>query len=1433
MGGLVTKKAYILAKQDAVHKELSGRFAAFYFLATPHRGSDSAKMLKNLLKVAYDRAYVGDLEPNSEAVQVINDEFRHISAGLELWSFYETQKMKLFSSLIVDPESAVLGYREEKQIPMAADHRTICKFGTPEDSNYAQLRNALASTVSIIKTAIVELKRKQMRERTKDLKMFLKIPDVLDDDLENVCEARMNGSCRWISNKADYIKWRDGKSGNQRTLWIKGRPATGKSVLSGYIVDQLKESGQACSYFFFRHGDKSKSNLGCCLRSLAFQMASSHIEASDAILGVQADGVCLDSVDERTLWRILFLSGIFQAPMARHYWVIDALDECSNPAILFNTIFSNMGESIPLRILVTSRDTVDLAQRFSVIPPNLFQYLPILETDTESDLRLLIQRKTQALTVVGPDDQGTLAEKILDKSKGSFLWTILVLEELLCCHSKKEIQQILQDVPRGMVSLYRRALTSMSQATRGKKLAKTILMWAVCAIRPMTIGELDGALTLEIHDSFPILKESIAALCGQLVVVDKYGRVNMVHETAREFLVADGLDSEFYIEKTKAHTRMAHVCLEYLAGEEMKPPRNTRRRSSANFPARRLDFAAYAYTSFSYHLSRADPSAAETFQLVVQFLKCNVLTWIEMIAGCQNLSYLIRASKHLKTYVNACATEHSPLDPHIRDLRQWIADLARIPAMFANALMVSPSSIYSLIPPFCPTESMIYNIGGSGQRLAVSGALMKHWDDRLLCIDFRQGQPRALRYGDEFLAVGLSSVSVVLYYVTSYQEYKVLEHGEGVEFIAFAIRSGLLATCGRRMIKIWDIRSGEVIHSFASLPRPMAMEFDDETLLVASGNNYIASWHLGHDVEPTSVLVPWCDTNTPETSRKLPRGSPCALTLSTSHRMLAVAYSGQPIILWDMEEDAFAGSCGKKLSSGETSTHVVVALAFNPNPDISLLAVSYLDGDLALLDPFTDQQLECFRANCQTLVPSPNGRLLAAGGADGIIHVYQFDTFKLLYRVKSSNSFIKQLAFTRDSMPFADIRGTHCTVWEPEALLRESLSDGSSGTTFATEVETVSTEAKAKITAIAIHHMSEIVFCGKDDGSVVLYERKMAVSLGTLYSHKSPVRLLVWIETRDSLLSVDASNRIFLHKIRKSAEKGWPGDLTVLFKSHLHSGEAIRDVLVGEVAGKFLVSTRESDHLFNLNSGQYERKQPYPKIPGARKWLPHPDSSLHLICVYNVKICTYCWSDWSEASCFALPLNKEGTELKNATLYSLGPKRRIMLDFLLLGSSTNINRIAIIEAEFLSVVKNDDRVFQGKHLGATVALGQVATDEAKNFILTSSLAAPGYLQMTAFELSVAHVIDIHESKLVFLNRSSWVCSVDLSESRSGIPQSKDSPGTEVFEHFFVPYDWFAGNRDIVCALAKRDIMLTRGGDLAVIRGGLDYAERICMDKSPK
>lgn len=55
--------------------------------------------------------------------------------------------VKHFSSPVVDPESAILGYRGEKQIPMTADHPSMCKFDTLRDTNDILLRDTLAPNI--------------------------------------------------------------------------------------------------------------------------------------------------------------------------------------------------------------------------------------------------------------------------------------------------------------------------------------------------------------------------------------------------------------------------------------------------------------------------------------------------------------------------------------------------------------------------------------------------------------------------------------------------------------------------------------------------------------------------------------------------------------------------------------------------------------------------------------------------------------------------------------------------------------------------------------------------------------------------------------------------------------------------------------------------------------------------------------------------------------------------------------------------------------------------------------------------------------------------------------------------------------------------------------------------------------------------------------
>ena len=1257
-------------------------------------------------------------------------------------------------------------------------------------------------------------REKTVHQQIKDLEQYLSVSENLEDDLVISEDARMSGTCEWFSAKESYQKWNAFAEGPS-VLWVSGKPAAGKSVLAGYIIGQLQKSSADCSYFFFKYGDKSKSRLSACLRSLAFQMASTNTQVREILLGMQKDGVKFDNDNERTIWRTLFSCGIFRTKFPKHYWVIDALDECTNSASLFDPILAKLDQSLPLRILITSRESPKLEKQFLSLGAHRVQYETISAADTLPDIKLLVEAKAKSVLLKDDEDRAVLVDKILAKSEGSFLWTVLVLSELSNSYGEEEINKALEDMPRDMEPLYQRTLELMKQAPGGKKLAKAILTWATCATRPLTTSELDGALRVDVKDSYPQLKESIMALCGHFVNVDKFGKVQMLHGTAREFLLNDNLESEFAINKTEAHTRIARACLTYLIGEEMKPPRTGRRGYTLNIAGKRADFSAYACAAFSYHLAKASPMANDILVLVDKFLKSNVLTWIEVIAQTHNLIPLIRAAKNLRTYLDNCAVERSPLDRSIQTIRGWTTDFVRIVAKFVDTLTTSPSAIFSLIPPFCPTESMIYQIANPGRRLSVVGLSNAQWDDRLSCIDCREGQTSAVSHGDEFFAVGLTTGTVALYYATSCQEYKMLSHGEAVKLLRFKSRTRLMASSGMKTIRVWDTYSGETIHKFHTPQRFIDFAFDEGLLIAASSKNYLSTWDLDDDGAQQPDR-PWNDSGAHLNT--MSRLTPCAISIAVSHKMMAIAYNGRPITLWDLEEDGLYGSCGKKLAGGETSTHMVTALVFNPNPNIGLLAASYLDGELVIVDPFSDLELESFRADCHTLAASPDGRLLAGGTGGGTIQIYEFDTLRLLYRVRSSNLYIKQLAFSRDSLQFSDIRGSHCNIWEPAILLRDSVGDESSDGTSSSFVDVVAPDTRAKISAIVLHPNGEVIVCGKDNGIISLYDLKTGAEGQTLYRHKSLVRILTWWPQSDTIMSIDISNGIIAWKLKKLQKTVWVTE-KLLFQSRLDCGTSITQVVPGEAASKFILSTRESDYLWSID-GHQEDDRIYSDGRGTRQWMQHQQSPLHMVCIEGTAARIYTWTDWSEVALVDFTADMTGLQIKSTRPYLSGRRPRILLELSELDGPPDTRGLYLLDAAPFSI----ETTTSNEVMPVAAIEGK---DADKISITEKASAAAGLVPLFGPQLAVlahcvAHVIGLGTTnQLIFLDTHSWVCSVDLEGlGNNSISYSR---------HFFVPYDWYAGTRDMLCAVAQRDVLFARNDDLAIIKGGLEYAEKVNVE----
>ena len=310
MGGLVIKRAYILAKQQQEFKALAERVHAMFFLATPHRGSDLAPLLSKILNLSSGvKPFVTDLHRNSLATQSINDEFPQYSQDMQLYSFYETLPTSygVGKGLIVGQDLATVGYANERREYLNANHREVCKYSSQNDPNYRTVRNALASIMDVLRNRFASAKRDVSNDQRRLLGKYLGVSDAPEDDLMSVDILRMSGSCDWLIEKESFQQWLHCVS--SPIYWISAKPATGKTVLSGRIMAYLRGLRKHCSFHFFHYGNKMKSSITSFLLSIAWQMALSNEEVLGTILEIFEKDDHLSKADYRTFWRKLFLEG--------------------------------------------------------------------------------------------------------------------------------------------------------------------------------------------------------------------------------------------------------------------------------------------------------------------------------------------------------------------------------------------------------------------------------------------------------------------------------------------------------------------------------------------------------------------------------------------------------------------------------------------------------------------------------------------------------------------------------------------------------------------------------------------------------------------------------------------------------------------------------------------------------------------------------------------------------------------------------------------------------------------------------------------------------------------------------------------------------------------------------------------------------------------
>ncbi|KAI4660544.1 uncharacterized protein J4E78_005247 [Alternaria triticimaculans] len=616
MGGLVVKKAYILGQSDDEYSEIVKSINAIIFLSTPHRGSNMAELLNRVLSASLLRfspkQYVADLQKNSPALEDINEQFRKFAPKLHIVSFYETLDTPVGPKKvrILEKESAILGYPGEISRAMNADHHDVCKYYSPSDANYISMRDVLKTLVDRVRAIGISFRRSSSAssDASEAVEALLSIQNLPYDDFNFFHDQWMPGTCDWILQESSFQTWMDDTT-QSSILWLHARPGSGKSVLSSFIIDQVKLRGQTCQFYFFRFGDQSKRSINGCLRSMAFQLSGEIPQYRRRMRDLSEDGLRLEKTDARTVWNRLFVTALLTlrqtAPL---YWVIDALDEADSPELLLGLLNGLQNSVIPIKLLVVSRETTELRSEFDQLGKSIpVETLPITHK-SQQDVQAYVESR-MALPRWDEGFKKEVTDMILQRAEGNFLWVHLAIKEALKRHTTDDIREALGNMPIGMEAMYHRmaSVVAKDMGSTDKQLARRILTWAMFSRRALTLKELEEALRPSFNRILD-LRSTITATCGFFVVVDMSENVTMIHQTARDYLTHTP-ELDLYIDAEQTHLESFRHCMASLMDTGVRSKLN-----QTNAELKR-NFVNYAATSWSFHLglaTRIDSAALST-----------------------------------------------------------------------------------------------------------------------------------------------------------------------------------------------------------------------------------------------------------------------------------------------------------------------------------------------------------------------------------------------------------------------------------------------------------------------------------------------------------------------------------------------------------------------------------------------------------------------------------------------------------------------------------------------------------------------------------------------------------------------------------------------------------------------------------------------------
>jgi hypothetical protein len=415
------------------------------------------------------------------------------------------------------------------------------------------------------------------------------------EEYKETIDTPVEGTCTWFLKDPKYKDWlyEEGSS----ALWVSGDAGSGKTVLSTFLIDSLKEkisgwsSPTTVCYFFCDEKLESQNDGSAILAGLLHQIFCSNSKLIHHAENRFKTNNTRITRGFQSLWTIF--KAVCEDPFAGNLiCVVDGLDECDESSgrqfieRITSYVTNKSRSDIPsIKVLMTSRGNKSIEDSFRSFHNIRIRAEDLVEFTNEDVAKLIRFRldKIQAATLCSDDTKLRIECELTKKADRTFLWVSLILDliEKSSDASDEGLILTMSTLPRELNQVYE---TILDRSSDPKNLVK-LLSVIVASQRPLSLTELNMALSIRPSDRSrvdvqprwqPNMSRRIKGVCGPFVRII-YGRVYLVHQTAKEFLLCPSnfeRSSPFSwghrLKLSEVHLELAQICIRYLAFDDFK-----------------------------------------------------------------------------------------------------------------------------------------------------------------------------------------------------------------------------------------------------------------------------------------------------------------------------------------------------------------------------------------------------------------------------------------------------------------------------------------------------------------------------------------------------------------------------------------------------------------------------------------------------------------------------------------------------------------------------------------------------------------------------------------------------------------------------------------------------------------------------------------------